>query len=331
MKKILVTGASGFIGSQLCTALLKMGCEVRILSRSHSPARQQTAPRCEVYPGDITRPESLKGVAKNVSHVFHLASRVTDWGSYNDFYETAVEGTRHILEACMEEKVERFVYFSSCAALGFCRPTRGLDEEAPAIRTGIPYSDTKLDAEILVRQVSHSSGIPVTIIRPANVIGPESLWTRDVLQAFQKGPVPLIAGGRAPGAFISVDNLVEGSLLAAFSPRAAGRTYHFMDGDSPDWRTYIQTLAGWIGKSTTASLPVGLAWKLGGAAEWLSGLTGKRPPISRISAAIMGMDHSVSTQRAKEELGWQSRVSYNESMEKIRSHLTAHNKLPGTQ
>ena len=91
--------------------------------------------------------------------------------------------------------------------------------------------------------------IPYTIVRPANVIGAGSVWVKDVLDAFYRGPVPIIGNGTAPAAFVHVENLVDGVLLAAESEKAEGRTYHFIDDYPVTWAEYITTLGSWIGKT----------------------------------------------------------------------------------
>ena len=192
--RALVTGAGGFIGRRLVPVLMAKGYAVRGVYLPGEDAAAAEREGVEVVRGDLTDPATLGGIAEGVTVVFHLAARVTDSGPLAAFRAITVDGTRHLLEACRGAGIRRFVYFSSFTALGFSRDTVGLDEQAACVKTGIPYSDTKAEAEALVADLGRRYGIPFTIIRPANVIGAGSLWARDVLDAFYRGPMPIIRG-----------------------------------------------------------------------------------------------------------------------------------------
>jgi nucleoside-diphosphate-sugar epimerase len=315
--KALVTGAGGFIGSHLVTALHEKDWEIRGLFLPGEDARRAEEFGVEIFRGDLTKPETLAGVAKKVDVVFHLATRVLDWGSMRLFREIMVTGTEHLLRESMGN-TGRFVYFSSIAALGLGRDLVGLDEDAQRVRCGIPYCDTKIEAEDLIRSFSSDHSLPATIIRPANVIGPGSAWVRDVLDAFYRGPLPLIDGGKAPGAFVYVTNLVDGVVAAATSDDAAGRTYHFRDDYDITWGQYTTILGEWIGKRPLGNLPFGLAWAFGALMEKLLTPLKIRPLMTRLAAGVMGRNLDVDNSRARNELGWKSRVDFERAMAEIK-------------
>lgn len=329
--KVLVSGAGGFIGRHLVPRLIAKGYAVRGLYLPDEDAEAALRQGVEVVRGDLTDPTTLQGIADDVSLVFHLAARVTDWGPLAAFRAITVDGTRHLLEACRGAGIRRFVYFSSFTALGFSRDTAGLDEQAPCVKTGIPYSDTKAEAESLVAQLGREYHIPYTIVRPANVVGAGSLWVKDVLDAFYRGPVPIVGNGTAPGAFVHVQNLVDGVLLAAESERAEGRTYHFIDDYPVTWAEYVTTLGSWMGKRPRGRIPTALAWWIGGVAERICAVAGARPPASRIAAGVMGRNHMVSSRRAREELGWATRVTYPEAMAEMREWVETIYRPPGVK
>lgn len=316
--KALVTGAGGFIGSFLSKALLDSGHEVRGLFLPTENADTATTLGIDVYRGDLTRPKTLKGIGEGVDTVFHLAARVSDWGSHRVFRKIMVDGTRHLLEACHDD-LKRFVYVSSIAALGLGRDLVGLDESAERIRCGIPYCDTKIDAENLVAEGCGNRHIPYTIVRPANVIGPGSAWVRDVLDAFLDGPMPLVAKGAAPGAFVYVENLVDGMMLAAESDTANGKTYHFRDDYPLTWGEYLTTVGSWIGRKPSLSLPFKAAWSLGAFLEIVCRPMGIRPPITRLAAGVLGRNNDVDCSAARKDLGWESRVSQHQAMQEIEN------------
>ncbi len=263
---ILVTGAAGFIGLHLTQALAREGHRVRGLLLPREDGQALEGLEVEIFRGNLTRPESLAGVADDMDIVYHLAARTLDWGRRKQFERVTVDGTRHLLEASRGH-IARFVYCSSIAALGFGRAQVGLTEDARREFCGIPYCDTKIMAEDLVAGFCRRNRIDYTIVRPANVFGPGSVWVKEILDAFRRGPFPLIARGRAPGAFVYIDNLVAGMLLAGQAASAAGRTYHFRD-DYP-----------LPGPSTSGRWAGGSAKFREGAC--LSGLPGTWGPCSR--------------------------------------------------
>jgi nucleoside-diphosphate-sugar epimerase len=314
--KALVTGAGGFIGSFLVAGLHSRGYSVRGLFLPGEDAAGAERLGVEVFRGDLTKREALTGAADGIDLVFHLAARVLDWGGTRLFERVMVGGTENLLTEC-RGKIGRFVYFSSIAALGLGRDINGLAEDAPRVTCGVPYCDTKGRAEDLVARLCSEAGIPYVIIRPANVIGPGSVWVSDVLDAYYRGPLPLIDGGRAPGAFVWVTNLVDGAIAAAESKDAAGKTYHFRDDYRITWEGYQRFLGGLIGKRPAGSIPFSVAWRLGAALEAILSPFGIRPPLTRLAAGVMGRNLDVDTTRARKELGWTGRVNEARAMAEI--------------
>lgn len=314
--KALITGAGGFIGSHLVGALDNEGWEMRGLFLPGEDASRAEEHGVEVFRGDLTNPGSLTGIADGCDVVFHLATRVSDYGSFRLFRKIMVDGTRNLLEA-LAHNAPRFVYVSSIAAHGLGRNIPGADEDAERVPCGVPYSDTKMEAEDLVREFCDGAGRSWVVVRPANVTGPGSVWVWDVLDAFYRGPLPVIDGGVHPGAFVYVTNLVDGMVLAATHEAAHGRVYHFRDDYDITWGEYAAHLGELIGKRTKGNIPFGIAWKLGWACEMLLSPLGVRPPMTRLAAGVMGRNLDVSNARARQELGWKSRVGLDEALRHI--------------
>ena len=245
---ILITGAAGFIGFHLTKKLVKKGHRIRglLLPQENGEALEHLG--VEIFRGNLTAPDSLEGLTHEMDIVFHLAARTLDWGTRKQFEVVMVDGTRNLLEAS-QKHIFRFIYCSSVAAYGLGRNLAGFDEEAERKECGIPYCDTKIKAEDLVSAYCNAHKIDYTIIRPANVFGPGSVWVKEILDAFRRGPFPLINNGRAPGAFVYIDNLVNGMILAGLSDIAIGKTYLFRDDYPITWAEYLKTLGSWIGKA----------------------------------------------------------------------------------
>ncbi len=316
--KAFVTGATGFIGARLCEILAAEGAEVTALALPGEDVGR-VAPYCaHIVRGDITEPASLRGVCPEGAVVFHLAARVTDWGRRGLFYAAIYDGARNMLEAC-KGRASRFVQVSSIAACGLGRHLKGVREDEPCIRSGVPYNDAKADAEDMVRDYHGRGDLECVIVRPANVIGPGSVWVRDVVDRYRLMRVPLLDGGRYSASLVDVGNLAKGIYLAGTTPRAAGQTYHLRDDWDVTWQRYVTDLGAMLGKRPGPSLPFGLAWGAGAVLEAVLTPLNIRAPMTRLAAGVMGRDNDVDASKARSELGWRSEISYQESMADIKT------------
>jgi len=323
----LITGATGFIGSSLCRELKNQGWKIRALVLKGESTDHISDDVSEFITGDITKPDTLKGVGDDMDVVFHLAARVLDYGSKKQFYEPIYDGTKNMLEACANRSL-RFLFASSIAACGLGKHLKGFKETDPTSKSGIPYNDAKNDAEKLVRSYQDQFKNGCVIIRPSNVIGPKSVWVDEVVRHFQKSIVPLVDSGQYSASLIYVDNLINGFCLAGETDAASGQTYQLRDDWEVTWKRYLTDLSALIGKKPSGSVPYFLAWKLGAIAESILTPIGIRPPITRSAAALMGRDNDVDNTKAKQELGWQTKISYDEAMKQIddwvRNNLIKH-------
>ena len=196
------------------------------------------------------------------------------------------------------------------------------------VKTGIHYGDAKAEAERLVGSYAGKGAFEATVIRPANVTGPGSVWVREILDVMHKGPFPLMDGGKWSASLVYVENLVDGILAAMDAEAARGRTYNLRDDYRVTWGEYLRWLAGLVGKKPAGSLPFGLAWKLGWIVQTLYLPFNARPPITAQAVGIMGRDLDISNRRAKEELGWSTRVSWDEARSAIERWVREEYKPP---
>lgn len=316
MAQSLVTGGTGFIGSVLVRELLRLGHAVRVLALPTEDTGALERLGVEIRRGDLSQPATLRGLCNGIDTVYHLAGRVTDWGTREQFYSAILEASRHLLDA-IDGRAVRFVYISSIAALGFARHLKGLREDDAAVKCGLPYGDAKLDTEVLVQAYHRAGKIAATIIRPANVTGPGSVWVRDIVESMLAMPVPLLDGGRYSASLIMVDNLVDGIVAAGTRDIAIGKTYQLRDDWDVTWKRYITDLGTFIGRKPGPSLPYPLARAVGWVCDTVCTPLHIRPPLSRMSADIMGRDMDVDNALAKRELEWKTRVSYAEALESI--------------
>lgn len=312
----LVTGATGFIGSVLVGELLARGDRVRALVLPPEDVHDLEKKGVEIVRGNLNEPASLRGICAGVDTVYHLAGRVTDWGTKEQFYTALYTATENLLTEA-RGRAGRFVYVSSIAALGMGRHLKGVKETDPPITSGIPYNDAKADAECLVRSCNAPGVLDCVIVRPANVTGPGSVWVRDIVERMTVMPVPLFDNGRHSTSFVFVDSLVDGMIRAGTHSSAPGKTYHFRDDWNVTWKRYVTDLGVFIGRRPRGSIPFRLAWIMGMICEKICTPFNVRPPVTRLAAAIMGRDNDVDTSLARVELGWKTTITYSEAMARI--------------
>jgi len=304
------------MGARLCKALAERGDEIRALVLPGEDYSHISRFISEAREGDITNPASLVGLAEGVDVVYHLAARVVDYGNHDDFYRPILYGTRNMLEACAG-RAGRFVYVSSICACGTGRHMKGLTESDECQKTGTYYGDAKLEAERLVKSHAADFTKGFVIARPATVIGPRSVWVVELGRMMRDSLFAYFDGGRYSASLIYIDNLVDGLVLCGAKDQAAGQTYFFRDWEV-SWKQYLDELAPLLGKKIRFSLPFRFAWALGYVSEKISQPLGIRPMITRHMVGLMGRDNDVDCSKAKRELGWKTRVSYDDAMKEIK-------------
>lgn len=180
-KKVLVTGADGFIGSHLVEALTAKGCHVRAFVYYNSfnswgwldTFPSDTMGRVEVFAGDVRDPNGVRKATADVEVVFHLASLIAIPFSYHSpdsYVDTNIKGTLNVLQAARDVRCERILVTSTSEVYGTARYVP-IDEKHP-FQGQSPYSATKIGADRLAESFFRSFNLPVTIVRPFNTYGP---------------------------------------------------------------------------------------------------------------------------------------------------------------
>ncbi len=321
---VLVTGATGFIGRRLVARLRDEGLGVRALVLPSEDA--SFLGDVDIVRGDITEASTLASAFTGVGRVYHLAAVVGDWGDEAVFERVNIEGTRNVLDGAVAAGCERVVVISSVVMYGSGLQGDVCDEVATPREYGVgPYSRTKRASEELALDYHAFGRVPVAIVRPGNVFGPESaVWVDEIVDVLKSGGIPLIDGGDGDASLAYVDNVFDVIVRAGRSDLAPGRIYHANDGSGVTWSQYFTDLAALAGaappkKSMPGSVAMGLAaametlWKWRGRTE--------RPLITREAVMLLRSRANVSIQRAKDDLGYHPLVRYDEAMKRIASYL----------
>jgi nucleoside-diphosphate-sugar epimerase len=278
--KSLVTGSSGFIGSHLVEALVKRGHEVRALIRSTSSTRWLRDLKVDFAYGDTRDKDSLREAVRGMDYVFHLGGVISapDRRTYDD---VNTQGTWNLAEACLDVNpgLHKFVYVSSIAAAGPSPCDAALNEDAEC-RPVSDYGRSKLAAERIV--LSLADRLPMTIIRPPNVLGPRQKELAESIKLLRKRIKPLIGRKGSRTSIAAVGDIVRALVLVAEDPRSSGRIYYVTDGRAYSWREITDAVAEAAGVGRFyLPVPFPVQYLIAALAEGVARIWKKAPLVSR--------------------------------------------------
>lgn len=254
-KRVLVTGATGFIGGRLAQRLaVEEGAKVTGSGRQLEAAAYLQTAGVTLQRADLQQAEEMAALVQGQEVIFHVAAWLSDrHGEEAAAYAINVEATRRLAQQAAAAGVARFVHVSSIAAYG--PPLVPLmDEGQPvdASQRNDVYGRTKAAGELAALAVGQATGLAVTIGRPAMVYGPRSMtWSVGMLRLVKRRVPTLVGDGSGHALPVYVDNLVDGLLLAAARPEAVGEAFNFCDPPVP-WRTFFGYYGAMCGRRPIA-------------------------------------------------------------------------------
>ncbi len=222
-KRALVTGGAGFIGSHLVERLLQEGLQVVVLDDLSVGKRENVPPEAEFVLGDVCDEHTVASALSGSEVAFHLAAKVSIRGSVEGFYEDAktnVMGTLSLLQACIRERIQRFIYASSMAVYADASDFTQVSEDFATVPVS-PYGVGKLACERYVMLIAAQSGFEAVALRYFNTYGPRQGFTPYVgvitifIQRLLRGEPPMIFGdGEQRRDFVHVDDVVDATIRA---------------------------------------------------------------------------------------------------------------------
>jgi nucleoside-diphosphate-sugar epimerase len=316
-RSVLVTGATGFIGSHLAERLVAEGACVRALVRDPQKLLPSLRDQVEVVRGDLLQPDSFVAATKDREFAFHVAAWLGQPNRREAAYALNVTATQQLAEAARAAGVRRFIGTSSVAVYG--PVLQGVVDETWPHSDVYLYSETKSRGE-QAAFATQTDQFGVTVIRPAEVYGPRGgSWTTLPIQLAQRGIPSLIGGGHGFAHPVYVENLVDAYLLAAQRDEAIGEAFTICDADVP-WREFYGRYAAMADKRARSS-PVWLAWCGALGAEIGAKITRRPPTVSRELMGFMTGRCSYSTEKARRLLGWSPRFSLEEGLRQTETWL----------
>ncbi|HXP77128.1 MAG TPA: hopanoid-associated sugar epimerase [Stellaceae bacterium] len=309
-KPVLVTGATGFVGTAVARALIAAGRRVRALCRPNSDRRNLAGLDLEICQGSLEDAASLAAAVADCGALYHVAADYRLWVRDPEaMYRANVEGTRTLMTAALAAGVERVVYTSSVATLGLHANGTPADETTPSTLGDMvgPYKRSKFLAEAEVRRLVGTQKLPAVIVNPSTPIGP-----RDIKPTPTGRMIVEAASGRMP-AFVDtglnlvhVDDVAQGHLLAEEHGRVGER--YILGGENLSLAEILRRIAAITGgRPPKLRLPLPVVWPVACAAEAWGRLTGKEPMVTFDSLRMARKKMFFSPAKAERELGYRAR------------------------
>jgi dTDP-glucose 4,6-dehydratase len=313
-KKTLVTGAAGFIGSHLTEALVRQGAKVRVFVRYNSRSDlgqlerlpEESRQKVEMFFGDLKDPEAVRRSVKGCEVIFHLGSLIAIPFSYTnpmDFVQTNIVGTANLLNACLENSLEKIVHTSTSEVYGtaiYCP----MDEKHP-LQAQSPYAATKIAADKLAESYNRSFGLPIAIARPFNAYGlgqsVRAIIPTIILQALN-GEKIMLGSLHPTRDFTYVEDTVSGLIEVAKSPSCTGQVINIGCGKDLSIGDLAHVILSMMGKE----------------AEILKEDRRVRPEASEVERLVC------DNCKAKELLNWEPRITLKQGLRRTIDWFKSH-------
>jgi len=332
LRRAVVTGATGMLGSYIVQRLTAAGCATRALVRDPARAQWLVPLGIELVSGDVADAPRLHEAAAACDAVFHAAAIIGPEADWPTFRAGNVDGTRHVIDACAASGA-RLVYVSSTAVYGDSRYERApLDETAtlPALPEHDAYGRSKQEAEQLVLD-AHATGTAwATVVRPPPMYGErDRQFVPRVAAVLSRGFFPLIGGGSTTLPLVHACNVAEGAVAAATTGDAGGRAYNLTSDFPLTVENLVRFAARGLDRRVLApSISLGAGRALFRAIELTLVLAGRRS-LSRHAAGTLDMlthDNPFSDARARSELRWSPTLRHDVGVPQAFRWWKAHHR-----
>jgi 2-alkyl-3-oxoalkanoate reductase len=316
---VLVTGATGLLGSHVTELLLARGERPRLLVRPGESLNGLADASVDIYMGDMGDRASLEAALRGVDRVLHCAARTGPWGPEAEYERTNVRGLEMLVDVALAAGVRRLVHVSSVTVHG--NDVGGVvDETAPLRVEPNPYSRSKVAGERLLQGKIREEEAPVTIVRPGLIYGPRDSASFGRFAAMiQQGRMIVVGSGKNHVPLIYVRDAAQGILLASQAPQAVGRAYLLVNDEPVTQNDYLSAIAAELHVAAPKRhIPYRLARAIGAAVEMAGhGINLKHaPPVTRFGLEVLGGENRFIISRARQELGFSPQVNLAEGIKR---------------
>jgi nucleoside-diphosphate-sugar epimerase len=317
--RILVTGATGLVGSHVAEQARARGLSVRCLVRSGADTTFLKQCGCELVTGDLDQPASLRKAVEGISVIVHCAAKVGDWGPTAEYRRINVDGTAALVESGLATGIlKRWVQISSLGVYEG-RDHYGTDESTPPSTTGIDgYTLTKVESELLIVRFIREQGLPAVVLRPGFIYG-----TRDrtvlpkLLERLRSGKFAYLG---APDKLMNntwVNNLCSAIWLAIERDDVIGEVFNIRDPRAVTKREFIETVCDAAGIERPKKIvPLVIARGLAKIMEGTWKLLGKKqaPLLNNARLKFLGLNLDYSIDKASRKLGYMPPGDFRDAM-----------------
>ncbi len=321
--KSLITGATGFLGGALTRRLKNMGWDVTALGRNISKLDQLESEGIHTLQIDLKDANGLVDACKDQEIVFHCAAFPSPWGNFEKFYQANVIGTRNIVQACLKKNVKRLVHVST-PSIYFDYKSRINVKETDALPEPVSnYAATKLLAEEEIDK-GFANGLATISIRPRALFGPgDTVIFPRLIPRLQSGRLPILGDGENIVDLTYIENVVDALLLCVESPaNTLGKKYNISNGEPVKiWKLVERICAELNLPHPKRKISYRTANAIASMLELIYTVipTHPEPPLTRISVSMMANNTTLDISAAKNELGYQPKVSVEEGVQRFLS------------
>lgn len=317
--KIIITGATGFVGRNLAESFQDKGWDVIATGRSMDIGAELRGKGISFVPAHIEDPVQVAKVFSTADCVIHCAAKTADWGKYKEFYATNVIGTRNIINACKAHQINKIIFISTPSVYFTGQDRFNIDESERLPKKQFHYGKTKLIAEKDLLGLC-AEGFQVMIFRPRAIYGPyDHTIVPRILRLSQKKHFPLINHGQA-----LIDMTYVGNLIAAIEnglsapPRAWNAIYNISNGDPILFREVIAlVLKIFKCPFNPKNVSIFTAASIARIMECLSALPfgNRTPAMTRFAVGYMAKSMTMSIAKAKQKLNYRPQIDNRQGFE----------------
>ena len=315
VKRVLVTGGTGFTGGHLCRRLVKEGYKVCALVRDSKQASTLEEMGVELTVGDLRDRSSLEAAVTGIDTVYHIAALFRPENvTREDFWQVNVEGTRNLIEASIKAGVNRFVHCSTVGVHGEVKNPPATEETPYA--PGDDYQDSKTEGEKVALQYMKEGKIPIVIFRPAGIFGPGDRRFLKLFKAIKKRRFLMFGSGEVLYQLIYIDDLVDGIIRCGTKDNAIGEVYILTGSEAITLNQFVAEIADVLDAPfPKLRLPVMPVYWAGYLCELICKPFGIAPPLYRRRVDFFRKDRSFDTSKARQQLSFVPKTKLKEALE----------------
>ncbi len=316
--KVLVTGATGFLGEYIVKELSEKGYKVIAFGRNEEKGRELSRRyiHTSFIKGNFENIDDLKNIDENIDYIVHAGGLSTVWGKWKDFYNSNVKGTENIIRFCKESDIKKLVFISSPSI--YAKPKDGFlikEEEAPSENRLNFYIRSKILAESRIKEISN---MPWVIIRPRGLfgVGDTSIIPR-LLRLNSKIGIPLFSEGSQMIDITCVENVALSIRLALEKEEAIGNIYNITNDEPMQFKEILELFFDEMGiKGRYIRLNYSVTEFIVNLIEKLYSFfkIGGEPPLTLYTLYLLRYSQTLSVEKAKKDLGYKPEITIREGI-----------------